>query len=101
MKTHAGITALLNEAKDRATERFLGQHVNVERVADHIRLTVLVQAELGRWAEYGVRSQDDLYNLRVRCVPGNTLVGEPPLKIEWDFSHTVLRLLVVESEKTS
>lgn len=97
-----GITALLRHARLVALEEFSGQRATEEvrlAVAECIRTTILRQVIAGLWKEYAITDHRQLEHLRVSVQFGNTLIGEPPLKIEWDFSRTALPLLVVSNDK--
>lgn len=101
MTPSPGITALLRHARLLALEEFSGQPSTfdvLKRVSEYIYLCVLRQVGAGLWKEYGVEDLKQMTPLRVRVEYGNQLLGESPLKIEWDFSRTALRMLVVESD---
>ncbi|MGN6110091.1 MAG: hypothetical protein ACTHU0_33605 [Kofleriaceae bacterium] len=97
---NASISALLASARAFGLERMAGLDAspeNLEDLARSIYHCVLLQVFAGAWAEHGVRRRPQMVGLRVEVVLGNQLLGEPPLKIEFDFSKTALPLLVVET----
>ena len=108
----AGITALLRQAQITALEWVSGTDASaqtLELLAHEVRRVVVRQAMLGLWDDY-IPPQDPadpqtslersrFGALKVDVVFGNTLVGEPPLKVEYDFSRTSLPMLVVKSQK--
>jgi hypothetical protein len=68
-------------------------------MAIEIRDTILRQVLAGLWSEFGVTDVNQMFGLQVSVEHGNRLRGEPPLKINWDFSRTALALLVVDADK--
>lgn len=95
-------TALLNTAQNVAIQAMYGVPaipVELYRLAARIKAAILTQVALGRWVKLGVHDPDDLLELGVTAVLGNTLVGEPPIKIEYDFKRTKKPYIVVETVK--
>lgn len=95
------LTALLNEARAVALKQCDGEPATpytLSKFARAVHSAILTQAALGRWRELGIVDPDDLMPLEVTCSFGNTLVGEPPIKIGYDFKRTTLPYAVVESE---
>lgn len=96
-----GITALLRHARLIALEVHHGEPATLEtlrKLGESIRNAVIGQAAAGLWKDFGVTDRAHISGLRVACVYGDVEAGEPPLKIEWDFSQTRLPNLVVESD---
>lgn len=97
-----GITALLRHARLVAIECHSGEPAtvtNLRRWGDSMRSAVIAQVFAGLWKEFGVTELAHISGLRVEVVLGNELSGEPPLKINWDFSRTKLPNLVVENAR--
>lgn len=95
-----GITALLRHARLVAIECHSGEPAtvtNLRRWGNSMRNAVVAQVLAGLWKEFGVTELAHISGLRVEVVLGNESAGEPPLKIEWDFSQTRLPNLVVET----
>ena len=99
-KTNASLTDLLNEAQAAAILAMNGAPAipsELATLAAHVRGVILTQAALGRWSHLRVHNPDDLVDLKVTASLGNRLVGEPPIKIEYDFSKTARPDIVVNS----
>ena len=102
--THPTLTALLNEARAVALKQCDGEPATPYTLSNFTRAVhsaVLTQAALGRWRELGIVDPDDLMPLEVTCSFGNVLVGEPPIKINYDFKRTALPYAVVENDAVS
>lgn len=101
------ISKLLAAARQQVLERFSGQPATLgpggtlERASDVVYWTILGQVAAGMWRKYGVADVDDMRGLRVEVGLGNQLLGEPPLKIDYDFAKTALPLLVVSNARVS
>lgn len=97
-----GITALLRQAEKTALEKMSGQPVTtgpggtLEQLGEIIHTIIMGQILAGLWDDQGVHEFHQMVNLRVAVVFGNPLVGEPPLKVEYDFARTTLPTLVVK-----
>ncbi len=100
MTPSPGITALLRHARLVALEELSGQPATLgpdgtlALAAKLMRDVVIAQAAAGLWAEHGVTEPGHIHSVRVECVFGDVSRGEPPIKIEWDFSQTLLKNLV-------
>lgn len=98
--THPEVSRLLNDAQETAAET-LGEvadnSANRARLADLVYRTILRQVALGEWADVGPREREDMTGLVVRCVPGNTLLGEARIQIKYDFSGTSMPGLLVDA----
>lgn len=102
MTPSPGITLLLREARAAALAAHAGRPASDDALAElaaDVRREVLHQVDRGEWTPHGVLRIEAMLGLRVTVVPGRTLLGEPPLRIEFDFARTALPLLVVRSEK--
>ncbi len=104
MTPSPGVTSLLNQARASALEKCSGQPATLQSLAElsgTIRMIVLRQVYAGLWTEHGVADPAGLAGLRVAVTFGNVLVGEPPLRVDYDFSRTAMPLLVVRSVPVS
>lgn len=100
--TSATVTDLLNAAQDvalRAMDGAPATPTTLLELAARIKGAILTAAALGEWVPVGVRDPDDLMPLVVTASYGNALKGEPPIKVDYDFTRTAKPLLQVESIK--
>ena len=98
--THPALTELLNQARAAAIKKYEGEPATpytLSKLARAVHSAVLTQAALGQWRPLGIVDPDDLLPLEVTCSFGNVLVGEPAIKIEYDFKRTALPFAVVEN----
>ena len=100
MRANVEITDLLNEAQAAAIRAMHGAPATPEelaKLAARVKGIVLTQVALGRWASVGVVDPDGMVDLRVAAVLGNTLIGEPSIKVVYDFSRTSKPLIGVDA----
>ena len=100
-KTHPTLTELLNAARDAAVKQCDGAPATpytLSKFARAVHSAVLTQAALGQWRGLGIVDPDDLMPLEVTCSFGSVLLGEPAIKIDYDFKRTRLPFAVAESE---
>lgn len=99
------VTALLNAAQAAAIKAMDGAPVTpaaLAQLAARVKAAILTAVAVGKWAGIGVRDPDDFVDLKVEAALGNTLLGEPPIKVLYDFTQTAKPLLQVQSvRKTS
>ena len=84
LKTHGGG----EEATPAALKHF----------ASGVRFAVLQQVALGLWEQFGVVEYSHISGLRISARLGNTLIGEPPIVVEYDFMKTRLPALIVTAK---
>lgn len=102
--THPTLTEILNQARAAALKKLDGEPATpytLSKLARAVHSAVLTQAALGQWRGFGIVDPDDLMPLEVTCSFGNVLVGEPIIKIDYDFKRTRLPFAVAESEKVT
>jgi hypothetical protein len=101
-------TRLLNLAQQIAVGELTGERGHIPATSEAlvefarlVRAAVLCQVELGLWRQFGVQTDEaaKLEPLVVRVDLGNPLLGEPPVKVVYDFKRTALPLLVVRTTK--
>lgn len=74
---------------------------NLDLLAQHARGAVLAQVRVGLWAKLGVTDPEQMAGLKVTAVLGQELFGEPPIKLEYDFTKTKLPMLTMKSVRVS
>lgn len=88
---HAALTTLLNEAQVAAIADMHGAPAipsELKKLAARVKSNILTQVALGRWAQLGIVDPDGLVDLGVEAVLGRVWLGEPPIKIEYDWKRT-------------
>lgn len=100
------VEGLLNGAQSAATSQLTAENDGVppvategalERLAELSRDYVRWQASYGLWEPLGLKDWRGLDALKVTYELGDVSAGEPPIKINYDFSKTALPTLVVKS----
>jgi len=88
---HAALTTLLNEAQAAAIVDMHGVKAiptELARLAARVKANILTQVALGKWVDLGIVDPDALIDLGVTATLGRTWIGEPPIKIEYDWKRT-------------
>lgn len=99
IKEYAPVSALLNEAIAGAATAMLGAEPtdeNLAELASRVRSNIVAQVYFDRWSRYGLKLVDDVDGLVVTAGLGNELIGEPPIKLAFNFTRTARPTLVVE-----
>lgn len=88
---NVALARVLNEAQAAAIAEMHGVPAipsELARLAIKVKSRILVQVALGQWAEFGIVDPDDMLGLVVTAKLGRTALGEPPIKIEYDWTRT-------------
>lgn len=96
--TNALASELIREAENAAMQDFVGEPATrdtLDAFAARIHELVLVQVTLGRWAKLGVHHVDEMLPLRVTV---ETSIVPPPIRVQYDFTKTLLASLIVEHQ---
>lgn len=99
-----GITRLVNLAQISAVGQFAGQRPTPEVLASLaavVRANILTQAAGGLWQAWNVLEATDLEPLVVRARLGNRLLGEPMIKLEYNWARTKLARLLVDNRSAN
>jgi hypothetical protein len=105
-QTNVEATRLIDIAHRAAVSKLEGIEADdsaLRRLALMIRSAVLVQVGLGMWSKLGVTKHAEMMALTVTCSLDQSaaLRGEPPIRIQYDFSRTKLSTLIVEHKQPS
>ncbi len=104
MTPSATISQLLNHAQKVAIASLTGlpaSKQNLQLLSDAVHSTIMNQVAAGLWEQEGIKEAHQIAGLRVSCSFGNTLIGEPPIKVNYDFAYTSLKGVVVQSVRGS
>ena len=88
---HVALTRALNEAQAAAIAEMHDAPAipsELAKLGARVKGKILTQVALGQWATFGIVDPDDIVGLAVTARLGVQVLGEPPIKIEYDWRYT-------------